>query len=133
MKSYGYYNIELIKKLEGFRENKIILDSSRMNLGIWFFFTKKYDPHKLQDELKHYVEKGYYASTEFDEKYRIDNVEIKPLYFSDICKGTILIGDLLSISDSQVKDHKLSPLFEIRDLNNKIIFKAYSTDPNSTC
>lgn len=134
MDGFGYYNIQLIKKLEEFKENKIILDSARRNLGIWYFFIKKYDPEKLQKELKHYVQKGYYSSTEFDEKYKIDNMEIVPIDFSTgICKGNIIVGDSLSISEAQATDHKLKLLFEIKDLNNITKFKGYSTDPNAKC
>ena len=133
MKSFGYYNAVLVKKLDEFGGNKIIIDSARTNLGIWLFFLNKIDPSKLQKELKHYVQKGYYSSIEFDDKYQIDNIEIKPLSFSDACKGNIIIGDPLSISDNQAEGHKLKTIFEIKDLNNTIIFKGYSTNRDSKC
>jgi len=134
MQDFGYYNIQLIKKLEEFKENKIIIDSTRENLGIWYFFMKKYDPEKLQKELRYYVQDGYYSSTGFDGKYKIDNIEFKPISFNtDICKGNIIIGDFLSISEGQAKDHKLKLLFEIKDLNNRIVFKGYSIDSDIKC
>ncbi len=134
MADFGYYNNLLINKFDEFKQNKIIVDSSRMNLGIWYFYQKKYDPEKLQNELSHFVQQGYYSSIEFDEKYKIDNLEIKPINFhTDICKDNIIVGDSLTISEPQAEDHKLKLIFEIKDLNNKVKFKGYSTDPKAKC
>lgn len=133
MKSFGYYNIQLVKKLEKFKDKKVVLDSERMNLSIWYVFVKKYDPIKLQNSLKSYVSDGYYSSTEFDSAYKIDNLEFRPIFFKAICKDTIIVGDLLSVSDSQAKEHHLEPIFEIKDLNDRLIFKGYQAKSNSSC
>ncbi len=134
MADFGYYNNLLISKLDEFKQNEIIIDSSRINLGIWYFYLKKYDPEKLQKELKVYVQEGYYSATEFDEKYKIDNLEIRPINFAtDTCKGKIIVGDPLTISETQAKEHNLELIFEIKDLNNKVKFKGYSANPNTKC
>lgn len=134
MGDFGYYNNLLINKLDEFKESKIVVDSSRMNLGIWYFYQKKYNPKDLQTILSRYVEKGYYYSAQFDEEYKIDNLEIKPINFgTDICKNTIIVGDSLSVSEEQAKNHNLQLIFEIKDLNNLVKFKGYSVKSNEKC
>lgn len=134
MNDFGYYNNLLIDKLDGFGQNKIVIDSTRLNLGIWYFYRNNYDPYKLQNILKKYVEKGYYNSTEFDKDYKIDNIEFKPISFrTDVCKDTIIVGDSLSISENQIKDHNLMVIFEIKDFNNLIKFKGYTVKSNFKC
>lgn len=134
MSSFGFYNIELVNKIDKFAQNKIIVDSTRSNLGIWYIFTKKYDPVKLQQELKQYVQEGYYTSEPDKDYYRIGNIKFKPINFgSDICEGNIIVGDSLSISENQIIEHSLRPMFQIKDVNNKVQFNGFLVNKKTKC
>lgn len=134
MASFGQYNIQLLNKLTEFKNSRIIVDSTRANLSMWYFFTEKVDPNKLQRILRQDIQDGYYSSGPDKDYYQIDNIEFKPINFgTDVCKGSIIVGDPFSISDKQSEEHNLKLIFEIKDLNNIVKFKGYSASPNSKC
>ena len=127
---YGYPFIELVKKTTEFGNEQFIVDTGRRFAQyIYFVFYKKYDPEKLQAVNKTILD-NYYDNTEFEELHVIDNVVIKPIVWNvDLDKKRILVGDTLAISEEQISEHKLTPIFEIKDLTNTIVFKAYFTHP----
>lgn len=134
MDGFGYYNIKLLNELKEYKEIRVIIDSTRANLAMWYLFITKYSPFDAQKQLRSYVQQGYYSSDPDKDSYRFDNIEFRPINFStDSCKGNIIVGDLLSISETQEKAHNLKTLFEIKDLNNRVKFKVYSSDSNKKC
>lgn len=76
-----------------------------------------------------------YANLEFYlQSNNIKNISIRPIdWRNDICKNRILVGDNLAISESQVKEHFLTKVFEKRDFNNKILLQGYETNPKLKC
>ncbi|MDD5415724.1 MAG: glycosyltransferase family 39 protein [Candidatus Daviesbacteria bacterium] len=133
--NYGYSYVELLKQIELMRDKHFVVDSSREPAaGIMFAFFKKYDPNKLQKDLGPLVVGRYYSSFDPNEIYIVDNIEARPIFWKeDACKKQILVGDLLAISDNQVKEHKLSFLFDIKDTAGDVVLKAYETDPDIKC
>lgn len=133
--NYGSPYLELLKKIENMKSEKIVVDSAReLGTGIRFAFFKKYDPFSLQKVLNSKVRGQYYDNFEYDEPYILDNIEARPIIWEeDIYKEQILVGDLLAISNDQVKEHHLKYIFDIKDKAGNIALMAYITDPEAKC
>lgn len=133
--NYGYSFVELLKQIEFMKNKHFVVDSSREPaVGIMFAFFKKYDPYKLQKDLGLIVAGRYYSTFDPKEIYIIDNIEARPINWrEDACKKQILVGDLLAISDGQVKEHRLSFIFDIKNMAGEVFLKAYETNPEAKC
>lgn len=132
---FDYSYMMVLDKTKEFPGQKFVVDSSRqLAAGIRFAFFKKYNPDKLQQDLRSKVVGQYYNNVEFDEPYVLDNIEVRPIVWrEDICKKQVLVGDLLAISDGQAKEHKLELLFDIKDMAGNVALKAYLTNPKAKC
>lgn len=133
--NYGYSYLELLKKIELMKDYRFVVDSSReLGTGIRFAYLTKYDPKILQQVLGDQIKNKYYSNFEFDEPYVLDNIEARPIdWQKDLCKRQVLAGDLLAISNDQIKEHHLKFLFDIKDIAGDVIIKAYMTDPKTNC
>ncbi len=133
--NYGYVYLKLLEITEQMKDKKFVIDSSRdLAVGIRFAYLKKYDPRSFQEILGNKIKNQYYSNFEFDEPYVLDNIEARPISWrEDACKKQILVGDLLAISDGQVKEHQLSFLFDIKDMAGDVFLKAYETNPDTKC
>lgn len=133
--SFDYSYMKLLEKIKQFPEKKFVVDNSRhIGAGLRIAFFNNYDPSKLQQFLKVRSAPNYYGAAKFDESYIFDNTEVKPINWGEVnCQEKILVGDLLSISSEQVKDHNLSHLFDIKDMAGDVSFRAYLTNPDSSC
>lgn len=132
--NFGYSYTKLLEFIEhnnNFLGKKFVIDNSRdLGVGVRVAFLKKYDPVKLQKNLKPKVGNMYYGSLEFEEEYTLDNIEARPIFWKeDIYKEQILVGDSLAISDEQIKEHKLKFEFEIKNPSGEVSLKGYSTSP----
>lgn len=131
-KNYGYSYIALIQKLKEYPDYKIIIDSSReYGVGLRIAYLNKFSPSDLQRQLKNQLKTPYYSSDINQyENYQIKNIETHILNWSEACQEkTILVGDLLSISDLQAQQHDLQPAFDVKDKIGKIALRAYFTNP----
>lgn len=133
--NYGFSYLELLKKIATQQDTKFVVDSSReLGTGIRFAFLKGYNPSSLQQVLSKQIKGQYYSNFEFDEPYALDNIEARPIIWEeDIYKEQVLVGDLLAISDDQVKEHYLRFLFDVKDMAGNISLKAYMTNPKRKC
>lgn len=133
--SFDYSYMKLLKKIAELPEKKFVVDNSRhIGMGVRIAFFNRYNPHKLQQLLKSKAALNYYSTAEVDESYILDNIQVKPINWGETnCQEYILVGDLLSISSEQVKDHNLSPLFDIKDMAGDVSFRAYLTNPDASC
>lgn len=132
---FDYSYVKLLEKTQEFPDKKFVVDSSRqLANGIRFAFFKKYDPIKLQKKLGPKIIGQYYSNVEFDEPYILDNIEARSIIWKeDLCQDQVLVGDLLAISDGQIKEHYLKFLFEVKDLAGEVALKAYTTNPAAKC
>lgn len=133
--SFNYSHMKLLEKTKDFPNQNFVVDNTRdLAIGIRTAFLKKYDPRKLQQDFRAKFAHPYYSSTEFEELYTLENLKIKPINWrEDLCSKQILVGDLLAISSEQVEEHHLIFVFEIKDLANNVVLKAFNTDPNKVC
>lgn len=134
--SYGYPYLKLIDKLEGYKNMHVVVDSARdTGIGLRIAYLRKYPAEKMQQQLRVQLESNYYSSiVNNNERYIIDNIEVKPINWGDSCRDNLLIvGDVLSVSDKNEAEHKLTREFEIRDLSGKISLVGYLTNPKDKC
>jgi len=131
----GYSGTELVRITTEEPDKKFVVDLSRdVATGIRFAFFRKYDPQLFQRNIGAPFLTQYYNSTDYEKGYNIYNVEIRPInWVKDVYKDQILVGDLLAISDQQVAEHKLKPVFEIKDLTGQVALKGYTTQPKEKC
>lgn len=133
----GNTYITLSNKLNEYKDNKIILDSTRdPATGLRIAFFRSYDPNKLQLQLKDQMQSPYYnIYVNNQETYIVDNIIARAIDWKvDRCSPkTILVGDSLAISKTQIRDHNLEKIFEIEGINKNIALTGYLTKPDKKC
>ena len=131
----GYSGTELVRMTSEQPDKKFVVDLSRdVATGIRFAFFRQYDPWLFQKEIGAPFLSQYYTSVEYEKAYNIYNAEIRPIdWTEDIYKDQILVGDQLAISDQQAAEHKLKPVFDIKDLTGQVALKGYQTQPKEKC
>lgn len=133
---FGYAYITLLDVLKDYPNQEIYVDSTRdPGVGIRNAYLKYFDPIKLQQQLRPQMKSPYYSSVvNSDETYNINNIVNKFSWNYTCQKNIILVGDILTISDEQVKNHNLKKEFEIKNpLSRKISLIGYSTNPLVEC
>ncbi|MCX6706249.1 MAG: glycosyltransferase family 39 protein [Candidatus Woesebacteria bacterium] len=112
-----------------------VIDQERIKpFYIEFAFFSKLSPEKLQNSVGGKIKENYYTNIVFNSSYKFQNIETRGVEWEkDIYKEQILVGDELTISESQAKEHFLTKVFEIRDPANEIVFVGYKTDPTTKC
>jgi hypothetical protein len=88
----------------------------------------------MQKDVDQSIKENYYNVPEFNNYYRIHNTETRNIIWEeDIFKKQILVGDSLSISETQATEHYLTKVFEIEDPMYETIFVGYETNPEKKC
>lgn len=134
--SFGYAYITLLNVLKNYPNHTVYIDSTRdPGIGIRYAYLKQYDPVKLQQQLRPQMKSSYYSSVvNSDEIYHLNNIINKFSWKLACQKNIILVGDILTISDVQTKEHNLKKEFEITNpLSRKISLIGYSTNPAKGC
>lgn len=133
----GKAYIDLNNYLKQYSDKRIVIDSQRdYAVGLRIAYLRKFDADKLAGVLRPQMTTNYYSSeVAVQEIYRIDNIIVRPFIWEvDLCsKNTIMVGDTLSISEKQSKDHNLTLLFEVKGSDNKVVLNGYQTNPSSSC
>lgn len=134
-KVWGYGYNKLVDEIVQHKDTSYLIDEARMKPGyIQYLFFSGYDPVKFQQQFSEDLRNNYYSDLEFDLSYRIENVRFGAINWEDdIYKKQVLVGDGLSISEGQIKEHFLTKIFEIKDPLNETVFVAYETDPSKKC
>lgn len=132
---YGYPYQKLIELIVQYPKSNLVLDSDdTFPTYIWIAFYQKFDPNKLQEISSPRIGKNYYSGMPFNGRYRLDNIEIRPIYWEDdIYKDQILVGTPISISQKQAEEHMLTKVFEIPDYSGKLYLTGYQTHPRQHC
>lgn len=124
---------ELSQFIEKNSKKHFVVDNSRTVSYIELLYFLKYSPEKYLQENKMFG-KNYYQDISFNGDRLISNIEVRPIKWKeDVCKDQILVGDGLSISEDQAKEHFLNKVFEIKDVYRQIILQAYETNPKLKC
>ncbi|MFZ3301996.1 MAG: glycosyltransferase family 39 protein [Microgenomates group bacterium] len=128
--------IQLSEKLSNYNNYSIVIDSPRdPAIGLRLAFFRSVDPRTIQEMLRSQIgDSCNVVKNDSTENYKFQNIETRSLNWGkDRCSpNTILIGDILTFSEPQIKEHKLIKEFEIKD-NNIIALYGYRTNPDSNC
>lgn len=131
----GYPYIRLIDKLSEYKNNKIIIDTSPRSwgVGVRMAYLMKADPIATQKNLSSQLKTPYYyGSVNEAEIFTIDNIQVKPLSWLEVCgKDLVIIGDRYSVSETQILEHRLKMDFTIDDITHAPALFAYS--PSRSC
>jgi len=132
---WGYGFSQLASEIQKRPNEKFVIDTSRMKPAyIELAFYLKVSPQEVQNSVDQNIKNNYYHNTKWDSHYELRNFETRQLNFEkDVYKPQILVGDELSISDSQAAEHFLEKVFEIKDPLGQVIFKGYRSNPKKKC
>lgn len=110
--------------------NWVVEQTRQEPVYIELLYYWKYPPERYQAIMGDWQDR-YYSDTNYDLSRKIGNIEIRDIdWKKDIFIDQILVGDELSISDDQAKEHFLTKVLEIRDPAGRILFRGYKTDPD---
>lgn len=124
---YGY--AELVQKINKGNYPRILIDDTVGTSYAEILFFNKFDPFSLQKERKIDLEK-YYQLTQWEGRQSWSNYQTRPLFWkNDVFEEQLIVATALAISDDQAKEHFLAKAFDIIGPDGKIIFNAYSTNP----
>jgi len=120
---------KMIKNIEG--ENiPVVVDNSRGEIYSQILFFTKFDPEKYQKDNFEVSNFNYYIDMDRNKIKKIGNITVREIAWKDdIMKNQLLVGDELSINEKQIKEHCLEKVFEVKGLDNKILFVGVKTNP----
>lgn len=126
---WGYGIKELAMEIKSRQDEKFVVEQSRQSpIYIQLLYELRYPPTSYQATQ---TRSGYYTDTNYNLGREFGNVKIKDIEWKkDIYLNQILVGDELSISEDQAREHFLDKVFEIRDPVGKILFAGYRTNPS---
>jgi 4-amino-4-deoxy-L-arabinose transferase-like glycosyltransferase len=132
---WGYGMEQLSNEIKSRPDKHFVIDQTRIKPAyISLAFFLKIPPTQFQQSVDQSIKENYYTNLTFTNHYIFANIETKNVNWEeDIYKNQILIGDSLTISESQAKEHFLTKVFEIKDPLNEVVFIGYETNPKEKC
>jgi len=131
--NYGY--ADLANFIKQSPEEHFLIDNSR-NQGLFMelLFFLKYPPEEFQKEVGSFIKNNYYKAPIIDGNFSFANIDARGIIWEkDIYKDQIIIGDSLSISDGQEREHVLTKVYQLKDPLGNIVFNGYRTNPKEKC
>lgn len=131
--SYGFETLS--NEIKSHPKTQYLIDDARIKLPyIELAFFMKIPPQEYQKSIDQSVKDHYYDNTAFEMYHKFENVENRSMVWEkDIFKDQIIVGDPLSISPQQAKEHFLTRVLEIDDPLHHPIFIGYKTNPRMSC
>jgi 4-amino-4-deoxy-L-arabinose transferase-like glycosyltransferase len=133
----GQAYVTLFQEFQKYKNYSMVIDSARdPAIGLRIAYLSRFNPAILQKELRPQMVSPYYSDkVELNDVYTIGNITVRAINWGkDSCaKNTIIVGDNLAISDTQMKDHHLTKLFEIESVNKDFVLSGYGTNPSKDC
>lgn len=109
----------------------IIVDNSREEPYIQLLFFLKYDPLTYQKDNFEVPLSEYYTNLTREKQKRIGRIITSPVNWeNDLLTDQFLIGDSLSISVQQIKEHQLFLVKEILYPDKSVAFRIVRTNPS---
>ncbi|HLE48832.1 MAG TPA: glycosyltransferase family 39 protein [Patescibacteria group bacterium] len=131
--NWGYDQVaEFIKKNPN---KRFLLDNSRNPRNyIELLYFLEYPSDVYQHEVDQVYRNNYYAAEPQIYEYKFGNIEVRNIDWGpDSCLDQIIIGDELTVSDAQMKDHHLKEIYRISDFREKPVFIFYQTGSKPGC
>jgi len=116
-------------------DKNYMVDNSRnpRNYILLLYFLD-YPTNVYQKEVDDRYKINYYRSLPPEDSYKFSNISVRTIDWKiDSYKDQIIIGDPLSISDQQAKEHYLTKIHEIKNPLGNAIFNFYQTNPSEKC
>ncbi|MBI3397091.1 glycosyltransferase family 39 protein [Candidatus Woesebacteria bacterium] len=134
-KNWGYGYNQLADFIKNNPGKKFLIDQSRSKPHyIELAFFLKYPPSDLQKSVDQSIKDLYYQNPPFNPDYKFANIETRSIdWKKDAYFDEVIVGDELSVSDSQIKEHFLTKVLEIRNPMNEIAFVGYETNAKKKC
>jgi len=131
--SYGFD--KLAKEIKDRPDEQFLIDQSRIKPAyIELAFFLKLDPAIIQTSVDPEITNHYYENVVFDNSYSFAQITTRNIVWEkDIYQEQIIVGDNLTVSENQAKEHFLTKVFEIKDPVGEIIFVGYKTNPKLKC
>jgi hypothetical protein len=132
---WGYGVDQLAEIIKDDPEEIYVIDQARLKpIYIQLAFFWRYPPDKFQQESGRDLGNRYYLDTKYNPEYQFANVETRSIVWEqDIYKRQVLVGDQLAVSEEQVKEHFLTPVFELKGITGEIWLRGYRTNPAAKC
>lgn len=125
---YGWEEVVRTVKEELDPDLPKVVDNTRFEPYIQFLFFLKYPPDVYQRENFEVELSEYYTNMNRNKTKKIGNIITRPISWEeDLLIEQYLIGDSLSISHEQIKEHKLIPVKEILYLDRTVAFRIVKT------
>jgi len=131
--NYGYSQVS--KYLRENPEEQYLIDNNRNPRNyILLLYYLQYPPQNYQNEVDAKYKADYYRSLPPENSYHFSNIEVREIDWKmDSYKNQIIIGDPLSISELQAKDHYLKEIYEVDNPKGDPILIFYKTNPEKKC
>ena len=126
--NWGYDQIA--EFIEANQEKKIIVDGTRNPRAYTLLlYHLRYLPEKYQMEVDPYFRENYWQAPTPLDSYYFGNVEVRPVdWEKDTRQGLLIVGDALTISESQAAEHGLIKLEEIIGPKGEVFFEIYEVE-----
>ncbi|TRZ53222.1 hypothetical protein D4R99_01240, partial [bacterium] len=128
--SYGYSQLADITAQNP--TTTYVFDNARLSPAyVSILYHLQYPPIEFQKQFTPDFIKTYYSNPPYNPNYKIANIDIRPIVWeTDTLSDQILVGDTLSISEEQAKEHFLNKVFDIKDPLGNSIFMGFKTNPS---
>lgn len=126
---FGYQ--QLAQEILLNKNEKFVIDNTRTPQAyIELAFFLHLPPQQLQTAVNQDVKNDYYNNIKTYSDYSFVNIEVRGISWNtDVYKDQILVGDSLTFSENQIKEHKLTNVFQIKNFLGEIVFTGYRTNP----
>jgi hypothetical protein len=131
----GLAYADVSRELEKYKNYKVVFDNTRdPAAGLRVAYFKKYDPGEIQRNLRSQLTSPYYSRKVDADNIILDNVVFSPINWVEAaCAATIFVGDDLAFSKTQIKEHNLTQIFEIKTSNKDFTLRGFSTNSGKQC
>src|SRR3989344_3571669 len=132
---WGQQYVELAKLIKQDHQNLYLIDQGRLKIAYaTIAYIADIDPLIFQQPQSLEIEENYYSAFPYNPSYSFANVELRSLdWETDIYKNQIIVGDNISISQEQAREHFLKKEFEITDPLGEVLLSGFKTSPKSKC
>ncbi len=125
---YGWEEVVKTVKYELDPKLPIVVDNTRFEPYSQFLFLLKYPPEKYQEENYEVPLSEYYTNMNRNRTKIIGNIKTRAIFWEeDLSIEQYLIGDSLTISYGQIKEHKLELIREIFYPDGVVAYRIVKT------
>jgi hypothetical protein len=130
---YGWQQVvETLNRLD--QDLPVVVDNARTEAYIQIAFFKAYDPETFQKENLDINLKDYYTDMNRTRLRKIGNITTRSIdWEKDIYLNQYLVGDELSISEEQIKEHSLEVVRTVSFPDWSIAYRIVKTNPETKC